>query len=252
MPEIKKIRTTTVFNISKPFIEILTCYDRGGGGVSLSDNNTWTGTNTFKSTVQMQSKDLTDAEGTQTCGYDIQMTDLARTVNFKLEGHLDRDPIFKVNDYNFALVAPYATLTVGSGLFTFNESGSLTTKISGTNYEFWNKNNLAKPITYNTNTEGDAVLYKGDSASKIDRLVLPGTMPDDSTPNILQGGTGGFGSAEHAYASCHIIINVYTNEIHTYIDNDMTATVNLTMDNSGVYFAKSDGTLYKLTMEVVS
>lgn len=30
MPEIKKIRTSTVFNISKPFIEILTYYDRGG------------------------------------------------------------------------------------------------------------------------------------------------------------------------------------------------------------------------------
>lgn len=223
----------------------------GGGGVSLSDNNTWTGTDTFKRTVQMQSEDLTDAEGIQTCGYNIQITDLARTVNFKLEGHLDRNPVFKVNNYNFTPVAPYATLTVDSGLFTFNESGSLTTKISGTNYEFWNKNNLAKPITYNTNTEGDAVLYKGDSASKIDRLVLPGTMPDDSTPNILQGGTGGFGSAEHAYASCHIGA-VYTNEIHTYIDNDMTATVNLTMDDNGVYFAKSDGTLYKLTMEVVS
>lgn len=122
--------------------------------------------------------------------------------------------------------------------------------ISSTEYEFWNKNNLAKPITYNTNTEGDAVLYKGDSASKIDRLVLPATMPDDSSPNILQGGTGGFGSAEHAYASCHIGA-VYTNEIHTYIDNDMTATVNLTIDDNGVYFTKSDGTLYKLTMEVV-
>jgi hypothetical protein len=238
-----KVRLATLNDIS----------GSGGGSVSLSlsDNNTWTGTNTFKSTVQMQSEDLTDAEGTQTCGYDIQMTDLARTVNFKLEGHLNRNCVFKVNDYNFIPVAPYATLTVDSGLFTFNESGSLTTKISGTNYEFWNKNNLAKPITYNTNTEGDAVLYKGDSASKIDRLVLLGTMPDDSTPNILQGGTGGFGSAEHAYASCHIGA-VYTNEIHTYIDNDMTATVNLTMDDSGVYFAKSDGTLYKLTMEVVS
>lgn len=30
MPEIKKIRTTTVFNISKPYIKILTYYDRGG------------------------------------------------------------------------------------------------------------------------------------------------------------------------------------------------------------------------------
>lgn len=236
-----KVRLATLNDIS----------GSGGGSVSLSDNNTWTGTNTFKSTVQMQSKDLTDAEGTQTCGYDIQMTDLARTVNFKLEGHLDRNRVFKINNYNFTPVVPYATLTVDSGLFTFNESGSLTTKISGTNYEFWNKNNLAKPITYNTNTEGEAVLYKGDSASKIDRLVLLGTMPDDSTPNILQGGTGGFGSAEHAYASCHIGA-VYTNEIHTYIDNDMTATVNLTMDDTGVYFAKSDGTLYRLTMEVVS
>lgn len=236
-----KVRLATLNDIS----------GSGGGSVSLSDNNTWTGTNTFKSTVQMQSEDLTDDKGTQTCGYDIQMTDLARTVNFKLEGHLDRDPIFKVTNYNFTPVAPYATLTVGSGLFTFNESGSLTTKISGTNYEFWNKNNLAKPITYNTNTEGDAVLYKGDSASKIDGLVLLRMMPDDSTPNILQGGTGGFGSAEYAYASCHIGA-VYTNEIHTYIDNDMTATVNLTMDDNGVYFAKSDGTLYKLTMEVVS
>lgn len=236
-----KVRLATLNDIS----------GSGGGSVSLDGNNTWTGTNTFKSTVQMQSEDLTDDKGTQTCGYDIQMTDLARTVNFKLEGHLDRDSIFKTTDYNFEPVAPYATLTVGSGLFTFNESGSLTTKISGTNYEFWNKNNLAKPITYNTNTEGDAVLYKGDNASKIDRLVLLGTMPDDSTPNILQGGTGGFGSAEHAYASCHIGA-VYTNEIHTYIDNDMTATVNLTIDDNGVYFAKSDGTLYKLMMEAVS
>lgn len=236
-----KVRLATLNDIS----------GSGGGSVSLSDNNTWTGTNTFKSTVQMQSEDLTDAEGTQTCGYDIQMTDLARTVNFKLEGHLDRNPVFKVNNYSFTPIAPYATLTVDSGLFTFNESGSLTTKISGTNYEFWNKNNLAKPITYNINTEGNAILYKGDSAGKIDRLALLGTMPDDSTPNILQGGTGGFGSAEHAYASCHIGA-VYTNEIHTYIDNDMTATVNLTMDDNGVYFAKSDGTLYRLTMEVVS
>lgn len=36
MPEIKKIRTTTVFNISKPYIEILTYYDRGGESDFLS------------------------------------------------------------------------------------------------------------------------------------------------------------------------------------------------------------------------
>lgn len=30
MPEIKKLKTTTVFNITRPYIEILTYYDKGG------------------------------------------------------------------------------------------------------------------------------------------------------------------------------------------------------------------------------
>lgn len=30
MPEIKKLKTTTVFNIARPYIEILTYYQRGG------------------------------------------------------------------------------------------------------------------------------------------------------------------------------------------------------------------------------
>lgn len=30
MPEIKKLKTTTVFNIARPYIEILTYYKRGG------------------------------------------------------------------------------------------------------------------------------------------------------------------------------------------------------------------------------
>lgn len=225
-----------------------------GDSVSLSGNNTWTGTNTFKSTVQMQSKDLTNIEGTQTCGYDIQMTDLARTVNFKLEGHLDRDLIFKVNNYNFTPVAPYATLTVGSGLFTFNESGSLTTKISGTNYEFWNKNNLAKPIIYNTNSAGASVLYKGDSTSnRINVLELTGILPPmDGAVALSNGGIGVFGNIDNAYAEAYIgdvhANNIIVSKIPV---KDSGNYFEITAD--GMYFYDTVNQIkYKLTMEVVS
>lgn len=213
----------------------------GGSSISLDGNNTWTGVNIFSGTGRITNQ------------YDSRNTEIPATANYSIRlacsGSYD--------NYGFGAIRSddrvkqsYAFVQTPSAFFTFDNSGSLYTTIGNTKYEFWNKQNLAKPVVYNTNSEGDAVLYKGDSASKIDRLVLPGTMPDDSTPNILQGGTGGFGSAEHAYASCHIGA-VYTNEIHTYIDNNMTATVNLTMDDTGVYFAKSDGTLYKLTMELL-
>lgn len=225
-----KVRLATLNDIS------------GGSSVSLDGNNTWTGVNIFSGTTPVTNQ------------YDSGNTEIPSSAKYSIRlacgGSYD--------EYGFGAIRTedrtkqsYSFVQTPSAFFIFDNSGSLYTTIGNTRYEFWNKQNLAKPITYNTNTEGDVVLYKGDSASRIDRLVLPGTMPDDSTPNILQGGTGGFGSAEHAYASCHIGA-VYTNEIHTYLDNDMTATVNLTMDDSGVYFAKSDGTLYKLTMEVVS
>mgnify|MGYP007090344542 CR=1 FL=1 len=225
-----KVRLATLNDIS------------GGSSVSLDGKNTWTGVNIFSGT------------GLVTNQYDSGNTEIPAGAKYSIMLACSGS----YNNYGFGAVRSedrikqsYAFVQTPSALFTFDNSGSLYTTIGSTKHEFWNKNNLAKPITYNTNTEGDAVLYKGDSASKIDRLVLPATMPDDSSPNILQGGTGGFGSAEHAYASCHIGA-VYTNEIHTYIGGGMTATVNLTMDDSGVYFAKSDGTLYKLTMEVVS
>lgn len=32
MPETKKLQTTTVFNISRPYVEILTYYDKDGSG----------------------------------------------------------------------------------------------------------------------------------------------------------------------------------------------------------------------------
>lgn len=232
----------TTGSSSKVRLATLNDVNGGGSSVSLDGNNTWTGVNIFSGTTLVTNQ------------YDSGNTEIPSSAKYSIRLACGGS----YNEYGFGAIRSedrvkqsYAFVQTPSAFFTFDNSGSLYTIIGSTKYEFWNKQNLAKPITYNTNTEGDAVLYKGDSASKIDRLVLPATMPDDSSPNILQGGTGGFGSAEHAYASCHIGA-VYTNEIHTYIDNDMTTTVNLTMDDNGVYFAKSDGTLYKLTMEVVS
>ena len=232
----------TTGSTSKVRLATLNDVSGGSSSVSLDGNNTWTGVNIFSGTGRITNQ------------YDSGNTEIPATANYAIRLACGGT----YNEYGFGAIRSddrlkqsYAFIQTPSAFFTFDNSGSLYTIINSTKYEFWNKQNLAKPITYNTNTEDNAILYKGDSASKIDGLVLLRTMPDDSTPNILQGGTGGFGSAEHAYAGCHIGA-VYTNEIHTYIDNDMTATVNLTMDDSGVYFAKSDGTLYKLTMEVVS
>ena len=232
----------TTGSSSKVRLATLNDVSGGGSSVSLDGNNTWTGVNIFSGTTLVTNQ------------YDSGNTEIPSSAKYSIRlacGGSYNEYIFGAIRTEDRTKQSYAFVRTPSAFFTFDNSGSLYTTIGSTKYEFWNKQNLAKPITYNTNTEGDAILYRGDSASKIDRLVLPATMPDDSSPNILQGGTGGFGSAEHAYASCHIGA-VYTNEIHTYIDNDMTATVNLTMDDSGVYFAKSDGTLYKLTMEVVS
>ena len=232
----------TTRSSSKVRLATLNDVSGGGSSVSLDGNNTWTGVNIFSGTTLVTNQ------------YDSGNTEIPSSAKYSIRLACGGS----YNEYGFGAIRSedrvkqsYAFVQTPSAFFTFDNSGSLYTIIGNIKYEFWNKQNLAKPIVYNTNSDGEAVLYKGDSASKIDRLVLLGTMPDDSTPNILQGGTGGFGSAEHAYASCHIGA-VYTNEIHTYIDNDMTATVNLTIDDSGVYFAKSDGTLYKLTMEVVS
>lgn len=231
----------TTGSSSKVRLATLNDVSGGGSSVSLDGNNTWTGVNIFSGTTLVTNQ------------YDSGNTEIPSSAKYSISLACGGS----YNEYGFGAIRTedrtkqsYSFVQTPSAFFIFDNSGSLYTTIGNTRYEFWNKQNLAKPITYNTNTEGNAILYKGDSASKIDGLVLPRMMPDDSTPNILQGGTGGFGSAEHAYASCHIGA-VYTNEIHTYIDNDMTATVNLTMDDNGVYFAKSDGTLYKLTMELL-
>jgi len=276
-------------------VRLATLNDVSGGGgssVSLDSDNTWTGTNTFKSTVQMQSEDLTDAEGTQTCGYDIQMADLARTVNFKLEGHLDRDPIFRVGTYNFQPVSPYATLTVDSGLFTFQSGGSLTTKISGTKYEFWNKNNLTNAVKAVQDSIGyNLSFYNGTKWIELDTLAINELNPRGSN-TIADGGSGYVGLYDSAYASAEIasittkeiipfdgksmssastgtstlgssgnffkaayVGEVYTNTLRsTKISTKIGPDPGVTVEitDSGVYFTNTSGTRYKLTMEVVS
>lgn len=232
----------TTGSSSKVRLATLNDVSGGGSSVSLDGNNTWTGVNIFSGTTLVTNQ------------YDSGNTEIPSSAKYSIKLACGGS----YNEYGFGAIRSedrvkqsYSFVQTPSAFFIFDNSGSLYTTIGNTKYEFWNKNNLAKPITYNINTEGDGVLYKGDSASKIDGLVLLRTTPGDSAPSILQGGTGGFGTAAYAYASCHIGA-VYTNEIYTYIDNDMIATVNLTMDDTGVYFAKSDGTLYRLTMEVVS
>lgn len=276
-------------------VRLATLNDVSGGGgssVSLDGNNTWTGTNTFKSTVQMQSEDLTDAEGTQTCGYDIQMTDLARTVNFKLEGHLDRDPIFKVGTYNFQPVSPYATLTVDGGLFRFQSDGSLSTKISGTYYEFWNKNNLTNAVKAVQDSIGyNLSFYNGTRWIEPDTLAINELNPRGSN-TIADGGSGYVGLYDSAYASAEIasittkeiipfdgksmssastgtstlgsssnffkaayVGEVYTNTLRsTKISTQIGPDLGATVEitETGIYFTNAPGTRYKLTMEQVS
>lgn len=228
-------------------VRLATLNDVSGGGgssVSLDSDNTWTGTNIFQGSSSVIRKyDSGNNEVPADANYNIQLACGGSYSTYAFGASLSTERFFGHS---------YAYIQTPSGFFKFDDSGSLTTTISGTNYEFWNKNNLTKPVTYTINSDGEAVLQRGDSSNTvIDGLILQGLRPNDDTANILQGGAGGFGTAEHAYAESYIGA-MYTNEIHTYTDNDMTVTVNLTMDNDGVYFTDSNGTTYKLTMEQVS
>lgn len=234
----------TTGSSSKVRLATLNDVSGGGSSVSLDGNNTWTGENIFSGT------------GLVTNQYDSGNTEIPAGAKYSImlacSGSYDNYGFGAVRSDEIKNKKSYAFVQTPSAFFTFDNSGSLYTTIGSTKYEFWNKNNLTKPVSYIVNSEGDAVLQKGDSSNTaIKGLILQRLMPNDDTANLLQGGTGGFGSIERAYAASYIGA-MYTNEIHTFIDNEMTTTVNLTMDDTGVYFAKSDGTLYKLTMEVVS
>ena len=276
-------------------VRLATLNDVSGGGgssVSLDGTNIWTGANTFKSTVQMQSEDLTDARGTQTCGYSIQMTDLARTVDFKLEGHLDRVDAFKVGEYNFDTVSPYATLTVDGGLFDFESSGRLLTKINSKYYEFWNTNNLSNAVKAVPDSIGyNLSFYNGTKWIEFDTLAINELNPRGSK-TIADGGSGYVGLYDSAYASAEIasiatkeiipfdgksmssastgtstlgtsssffkaayVGEVYTNTLRsTKISTKIGPDPGATVEitDTGIYFTNIDGTKYKLTMEQVS
>lgn len=225
-----KVRLATLNDIS------------GGSSVSLDGNNTWTGVNIFSGTCLVTNQ--YDSGNTEIPSYAKYSISLACGGSY--------------NEYGFGAIRTedrtkqsYSFVQTPSAFFIFDNSGSLYTTIGDTKYEFWNKNNLTKPVSYIVNSEGDAVLQKGDSSNTaIKGLILQGLMPNDDAADLLQGGTGGFGSIEHAYKASYIGA-MYTNEIHTFIDKEMTTTVNLTMDNNGVYFTSANGKVYKLTMEAV-
>lgn len=215
-----------------------------GSSVSLDGNNTWTGVNIFSGT------------GMITNQYDSGNTEIPSSAKYSIRLACGGS----YNEYGFGAVRSedrvkqsYAFVQTPSAFFIFDNSGSLYTTIGSTKYEFWNKQNLAKPIIYNTNSDGDGILYKGDSTSnRINSLELVGILPPtNDAVSLSNGGTGGFGNINNAYAESYIGA-MYTNEIRTFINNDMTTTVNLTMNNNGVYFTNANGTLYKLTMEAVS
>lgn len=140
---------------------------------------------------------------------------------------------------------------VWTGLNTFQ--GGLKTSDGTNTYDVWANDILKYPVKYEINSLGNynfKYYTKTAGWRGIDQVAINSILPDTIT-SLTKGGYGTLGLVTNAYASCHIGA-VYTNEIYTYIDYSMTATVNLTMDDNGVYFTKSDGTLYKLTMEVAS
>lgn len=179
----------------------------GGSSASLDGNNTWTGVNIFSGT------------GLVTNQYDSGNTEIPATANYSIRLACDGS----YDNYGFGAVRSedrvkqsHAFVQTPSAFFTFDNSGSLYTTIGNTKYEFWNKQNLAKPIVYNTNSDGDGVLYKGDStANRIDSLELVGILPPtNNAVTLSNGGTGGFGNVDNAYAEAYIG-NVHANNVTT-------------------------------------
>lgn len=217
----------------------------GGSSVSLDGNNTWTGVNIFSGTGRITNQ------------YDSGNTEIPATANYSIRlacsGSYD--------NYGFGAVRSedrvkqsYAFIQTPAAFFTFDNSGSLYTTIGNTKYEFWNKQNLAKPIVYNTNSDGDGVLYKGDSTSnRLNRLELVGVLPPtNDAVSLSNGGTGGFGNINNAYAEAYIgdvhANNIIVSKIPV---KDSENYFEITAD--GMYFYDIVNQMkYKLTMEVVS
>lgn len=204
-------KTDGVYMIANSGTEykLATLNDIGGGGssVSLDGNNTWTGVNIFSGT------------GLVTNQYDSGNTEIPATASYSIRlacgGSYDNYGFGAVRSED-GVKQSHAFVQTPSAFFTFDNSGSLYTTIGNTKYEFWNKQNLAKPIVYNTNSDGDGVLYKGDStANRIDSLELVGILPPtNDAVTLSNGGTGGFGNVDNAYAEAYIG-NVHANNVTT-------------------------------------
>lgn len=197
----------TTGSTSKVRLATLNDISGSGSGVSLDGNNTWTGVNIFSGTGLVTNQyDSGNAEIPATANYSIRLACGGSYDNYGFGAVRSEDRVKQ----------SHAFVQTPSAFFTFDNSGSLYTTIGNTKYEFWNKQNLAKPIVYNTNSDGDGVLYKGDStANRIDSLELVGILPPtNDAVTLSNGGTGGFGNVDNAYAEAYIG-NVHANNVTT-------------------------------------
>lgn len=198
----------------------------GGSSVSLDGNNTWTGVNIFSGT------------GFVTNQYDSGNTEIPATANYSIRlacsGSYDNYLFGAVKSDEIRNKKSYAFIQTPSAFFTFDNSGSLYTTIGNTKYEFWNKQNLAKPIIYNTNSDGDSILYKGDSTSnRLNSLELVGVLPPtNNAVSLSNGGTGGFGNINNAYAEAYIGV------VHA---NNVTTTTIVVPGSENYFEFKEDG-----------
>lgn len=235
----------TTGSSSKVRLATLNDVSGGGSSVSLDGDNTWTGSNIFSGT------------GLVTNQYDSGNTEIPAGAKYSIMLACSGS----YNNYGFGAIRSedrtkqsYAFVQTPSAFFTFDNSGSLYTTIGNTKYEFWNKQNLAKPIIYNTNSDGGGVLYKGDSTSnRIDILELVGILPPmDGAVPLSNGGIGAFGNIDNAYAEAYIgdvhANNIIVSKIPV---KDSGNYFEITAD--GMYFYDAVNQIkYKLTMEVVS
>lgn len=235
----------TTRSTSKVRLATLNDISGGGSGVSLDGNNTWTGVNIFSGTALVTNQ------------YDSRNTEIPSSAKYSIKLACGGS----YNEYGFGAIRTedrtkqsYSFVQTPSAFFIFDNSGSLYTTIGSTKYEFWNKNNLAKPVIYNTNSDGDGVLYKGDSTSnRIDILELVGILPPmDGAVSLSNGGIGVFGNINNAYAEAYIG-DVHANNIivSKFPVKDSGNYFEITAD--GMYFYDTVNQIkYKLTMEVVS
>ena len=216
----------TTGSTSKVRLATLNDVSGGGSSVSLDGNNTWTGVNIFSGTTLVTNQ------------YDSGNTEIPSSAKYSIRLACGGS----YNEYGFGAIRTedrikqsYSFVQTPSAFFIFDNSGSLYTTIGSTKYEFWNKYNLAKPVSYGTNTDGDAILYKGDITSKITSLEMHGIAPPlNDAVSLTNGGNGGLGTDDNAYAEA-FIGSVFAN---------IVTTTTIVVPNSENYFEFKEDGLY--------